>query len=154
MSVDTKLKELNIQLPEVATPAAAYVPYTISGNVVFISGQLPFAEGKLFRTGHLGRDVSLEDGQRTAAVCGLNILAHLKNACRGDLDRVKKILKLEILVAAAADFQNPHVVANGVSELMLGAFGEEIGSHARVAYGVASLPMNAAVEVAATIEIA
>lgn len=151
--VAERLKELNITLPEVSAPAAAYVPYRVSGNQVLISGQLPFQDGALYQTGLVGKDVTLEEGQETARVCGLNILAHLKNACGGDLNKVQKLLKLEILVAVAPGFTDAHLVANGVSQLMLDVFGKDKGSHARVAYGVASLPMNAAVEVAATVEI-
>ncbi len=153
-SVERNLQAKGIELPEVSAPAAAYVPYTTSGKAVFISGQLPFKDGSMFKTGHLGKDVSLEEGQETAEVCAVNILAHLKNACEGDLNKVAKVLKLEILVAATADFTDPHLVANGASQLILDAFGKEKGSHARVAYGVATLPMGAAVEVAATFELA
>lgn len=151
--VEQRLEQKGITLPQVSAPAAAYVPFTVSGNTVFISGQLPFKDGELFKTGILGKDVSLEEGQETAKVCALNVLAHLKNACGGDLNKVSKALKLEILVAATPDFTDPHVVANGASQLILDAFGEEKGKHARVAYGVSTLPMGVAVEVAATFEI-
>jgi len=153
-SVEAALQEKGITVPEVSVPpGAAYVGYTISGNQVIISGQLPFKDGELFKTGILGKDVSLEEGQETAKVCALNVLGHLKNACGGDLDKVKKALKLEILVAATPEFKEPHVVANGASQLIKDAFGEEKGAHARVAYGVSTLPMGVAVEVAGTFEI-
>lgn len=151
--VANRIEELGIVIPQVTAPAAAYVPYTISGNIVFVSGQLPMKDGKPFKTGHLGKNVSVAEGQEAAKVCALNILAHLKNACGGSLDRVKKTLKLEILVAATPDFTEPHVVANGASQLILDVFGDERGKHARVAYGVATLPLGVAVEVAATFEI-
>jgi len=152
-SVEQNLQKKGITLPEVATPAAAYVPYTIAGDIVYISGQLPFEDGKLSQTGILGKDVSIEHGQETARVCALNVLAHLKNACGGNLDKVKKAIKLEILVASTPEFTDPHVVANGASQLVLDVLGEDKGSHARVAYGVATLPMGVSVEVAATFEI-
>lgn len=152
--IEQRLKEAGVIIPDAPRAATAnYVPYTIANNIVFISGQLPFLDGKIFTTGQLGKGVSMEDGQETARVCALNVLTHLKSACNGDLSRVKKVLKLEILVAAVSTFSEPHVVANGASQLIKLAFGEEIGSHARVAYGVSVLPLDAAVEVAATVLI-
>jgi len=148
-----RLNENNVEIPDVTAPAAAYVPYVISGKQVFISGQLPFHNGAISQTGHLGKNVSLEQGQETAKICGINLLAHLKNACGGNLDKVKQVVRLEILVSATPDFNDPHIVANGVSELIKLAFGDEKGSHARVAYGVSSLPLGAAVEVAAIFEL-
>ncbi len=153
-TIEERLKAANIVIPEAPrAPTVHYIPYTVSGNIVFISGQLPFQNGEIIMTGQLGRGVSVEDGRDTARVCAINVLTHLKTACNGDLTRVKKVLKLEILVASTPEFHEPHVVANGASLVMLDIFGKEIGSHARVAYGVASLPLNAAVEVAATFEI-
>ena len=151
--IEQRLSELSIKLPEATKPPAKYVPYTISGNTVFVSGQLPLLEGKMQVAGQLGKDVSIEQGQQTAKNCGLNMLAHLRAACNGDLDRVKKVLKLEILVSSAPGFIEQHVVANGVSNFIVDLFGDEVGSHARVAYGVAGLPLGAAVEVAGTFEI-
>lgn len=153
-SAAQKIEELNINIPTPAVPAAAYVPYTISGNIVYISGQLPLVDGKPAKTGIVGKDVSLEEAQEVAGVCALNVLGHLKAACGGDLDKAKRIIKLEILVAASQDFTEPHVVANGASNLIKEVFGDEVGAHARVAYGVSVLPMNVPVEVAATVEIA
>lgn len=153
MSIESRLEELNINLPESVAPAAAYVPYKVSGNQVVISGQLPLVDGKPFKTGHLGNDVSVEDGQATAKVCAINVLSHLKAACGGDLEKVTQAVKLEILVAATPDFTEPHVVANGASQLIIDVFGDK-GKHARVAYGVSTLPMGVAVEVAATFDIA
>ncbi len=154
MTVEENLASHNIQLPEVSAPAAAYVPYQISGKQLVISGQLPFANGALSHTGQLGKDQALEAGQACARICALNVLAHAKNACGGDLNRISKTIKLEILVSATADFDQPHIVANGASQLILDALGADKGKHARVAYGVSVLPMNAAVEVAATFELA
>lgn len=151
--VEQNLQASGIIVPEVSAPAAAYVPYKIIGNQVVISGQLPFKDGALAQTGHVGKDVSVAQGQETAKICALNVLAHLKNACGGNLDRVKQAVKLEILVSCPPDFTEPHVIANGASELIIAAFGEEKGKHSRVAYGVSSLPMGVSVEVAATFEI-
>ena len=152
-NIELKLQELGVSLPVATKPPARYVPSTISGNIVFISGQLPMLDGEMKVAGQLGDDVSLEEGQETAKNCGLNLLAHLKEACAGDLGRVKKVLKLEILVSSAPGFTDQHLVANGISNFIVDLFGEEVGSHARVAYGVAGLPMGAAVEVACTFEI-
>lgn len=152
-SAENRLKELGIKLPEVSNPAAAYVPYTVSKNTAFISGQLPFKDGALAAKGILGKDVTVEQGQEIARICALNVLAHLRNACGGNLDKVTKTLKLEILVASTPEFTDPHLVANGASQLILDVFGKGKGSHARVAYGVATLPMGVPVEVAATFEI-
>ncbi len=151
--VENKLKELGVTLPAAAKPPAKYVPFTISGKTVFISGQLPVINGEMKVGGQVGGDVTLEQGQETAKNCGLNILAHLREACGGNLDRVTRVLKLEILVNSAPGFTNQHQVANGVSNFIVDVFGDEIGSHARVAYGVAGLPLGAAVEVAGTFEI-
>lgn len=153
-TIAQKLQSFGLALPEVSLPAAAYVPYTVAGKIVFISGQLPAAGGKMASTGHLGRNVSVTEGQEAAKICALNVLAHLAKACGGNLESVKRVLKLEILVAAAPEFTEPHLVANGASQLVLDVFGKECGSHARVAYGVATLPMGASVEVAATFELA
>ena len=123
-SAAQKLEELNITLPNAAAPAAAYVPYTVSNNVAYISGQLPFQNGELAKTGIVGKDVSLEEAQEVAKVCALNVLGHVKSACGGDLDKVKRVLKLEILVAATPEFTEPHVVANGASNLIKEVFGD------------------------------
>ncbi len=149
---EQRLKELGLNLPEAAIPAANYVPFTVSGNVAYISGQLPAWQGKMFKTGQLGKEVTVPEGQETAKICALNVLAHLKNACGGELSRVTKVLKIEVLVNSAPGFAEQHVVANGASNLIAEAFGDK-GKHARVAYGVAGLPLNVAVEVAATFEI-
>jgi enamine deaminase RidA (YjgF/YER057c/UK114 family) len=154
-SAAQKLEALNIELPESKpVPGALYLPFKVSGNTVYVSGQLPSKDGALVATGPVGSDVSQEDAQKAAEVCAINVLACLKSACNGDLDKVKQTLKLEILVAVSPDFTNPQLVANGASKLIKDVLGEEKGAHARVAYGVASLPMGASVEVAATFELA
>ncbi|NDF11565.1 MAG: RidA family protein [Proteobacteria bacterium] len=153
--INQRLKSMNLTLPEAkAPPGALYVPYTVSGNQVIVSGQLPFKDGALSHTGKLGKNVSQEQGQEAAKVCAINVLSCLNSAVNGNLSRVKKVLKLEVLVAVTPEFTSPQLVANGASKLFIDLFGEEIGKHARVAYGVATLPLDAAVEVAAIFEIA
>lgn len=153
MTVAQKLKELGIDIPDSVPPAAAYVPYTVSGNQVIISGQLPMRNGKPEGIGKLGKDVSIEQGQAVARQCGINVLSHLKAACGGDLTRVKKCLRLGVFVNSTEDFTDQPKVANGVSEMMMALFGDA-GKHARAAVGVAQLPFGVAVEVEATFEIA
>lgn len=147
-----KLEELGHKLPEAAAPAANYVAYTRVGNIVYVAGQLPIEDGKPGFIGKLGREISIEDGKQAAQLCSFNALAHLCHACGGTLDKVKQIVKLEILVNATEDFTEPHVVANGASDLMAEVFGDK-GKHARAAYCVAQLPFGAAVEVVGTFEV-
>ena len=147
-AVAKKLAQLDITLPAPSTPVAAYVPYVITGDLVFISGQLPMEDGKLQATGTLGAEVSLEAGVKAARLCALNILAHLKNACGGDLDRVKACVRVGGFVASAPGFFDQPKVINGASELIQEVFGEA-GRHSRAAVGVSALPRNAAVEVEA-----
>ena len=151
MDIEARLKELGITLPAPPAPVAAYVPFTIAGNQVFVAGQLPLQEGKLQFPGHLGVTVSLEDGQAAARICAINILAQVKAACV-DLSRVKACLKLGVFISATADFTRHPEVANGASELMAAVLGEA-GKHARSSVGVPSLPRGAAVEVDAVFEL-
>ncbi len=151
--IDSKLASLGLTLPPSVMPAANYVPYTISGNQVFVSGTLPMKDGKPQDIGKLGKEFTVEQGQQTAKLCGLNILGHLKAACGGDLDRVKKVVRMGIFVASAEGFTDQPKVANGVSDMMVEIFGEA-GKHARFAVGVAELPFGCSVEVDATFEIA
>lgn len=151
--IDQKLASLNITLPPSVMPAANYVPYTTSGNLVFVSGTLPMKDGKPQDIGKLGKEFSVEQGQATAKLCGINILAHVKAACGGDLDRVKKCVRMGIFVASAPGFTDQPKVANGVSDMMVEIFGDA-GKHARFAVGVAELPFGVSVEVDATFEIA
>lgn len=153
-AIENILTENSWELPEAAAPAANYVPWTRSGNLIFVSGQLPMKGGKPMGIGKLGRDFTVEQGQEIARQCGLNILAHLKVACGGDLGRVKKCVRMGIFVASAEGFTEQPKVANGVSDMMVALFGKEIGSHARFAVGVSELPFGAGVEVDATFEIA
>jgi len=151
-AVEQKLSELNITLPPSVMPAANYVPYTVSGNLVFVSGTLPMKDGKPQDIGKLGKEFTVEQGQQTAKLCGINILAHVKAACGGDLSRVVKCVRMGIFVASAEGFTAQPAVANGVSDMMVEIFGEA-GKHARFAVGVAELPFGVAVEVDATFEI-
>ena len=148
--IDRTLEELGLVLPEAAAPVAAYVPVVEVGNVVHLSGQLPFRDGRLV-TGRLGDGVSLEEGQEAAKLCGLMIVAQLKKHL-GDLSRVKRIVKLGVFVNSHGDFTDQPKVANGASELMVALFGDA-GRHARSAVGVPVLPLGAAVEIDAIVEI-
>lgn len=154
---ENKLARLGITLPAVAAPVANYVGWTVCGKTVYISGQLPAADGTFTHLGHLGAELSAEEGAAAARQCAVNILAQLKNACdtlapAKGLDAVKKTLKLEGLVSATPDFKDHPKVINGASDLMVEVLGEA-GKHARVAYGVSSLPLGVAVEVSAIFEL-
>lgn len=149
-TVEARLTELGLALPQAAAPVAAYVPTVEVGGLLHVSGQLPFIDGKLV-TGRLGKDVSLEEGNAAALACGLMILAQVK-AALGSLDRVERVVKLGAFISSAKDFTDQPKVANGASELMVAAFGDA-GKHARSAVGVPVLPLGAAVEVDAIFAI-
>ncbi len=149
---EERLAGLGLELPVAAAPVANYVGYTVSGKTVYVSGQLPFKDGKLTVTGRLGAGVSIEDGYAAGRQCGLNILAHLKAACGGDLDRVARVLRLGGFVNSTPEFTDAPKCVNGASDLMVAVFGDA-GKHARAAVGVASLPAGAAVEVDAIVEL-
>lgn len=151
--IETRLKELGLTLPEPAAPAFSYVPFTRTGNLVFVSGQVPVQDGKVAMTGKLGEAVSLEDGQKAARICALNLLAHVKSACGGDLSRLKKVLKLTVFIASAPAFSDQPKVANGASDLFVDLFGEA-GKHSRSAVGMAALPLDVPVEVEGIFELA
>jgi enamine deaminase RidA (YjgF/YER057c/UK114 family) len=151
MSVYEKLKALNIELPAVATPAAAYVMYAQTGNTVFLSGHLAKKDGKVW-VGQLGRDIGTEDAKQAARAVAIDLIATLQAACGGDLTRVKRIVKLMSLVNSTGEFIEHHLVTNGASELIGEVFGET-GKHARSAFGVAQLPMGACVEIEMIAEI-
>ncbi len=151
-AIEARLTELGITLPEAAAPAANYVPYVISGNMLYLSGQLPIENGKVAVTGLLGRDVDVAAGGRAAELCAINILAQAKAALGGDLGRISRIVKLQGFVASQPDFTEQHLVINGASNLIANVLGEA-GKHARAAVGMASLPLNAAVEIDAIMEI-
>ncbi|MDG2243819.1 MAG: RidA family protein [Rhodospirillaceae bacterium] len=150
--IEARIKELGHALPEATAPVANYVPFTVSGSLVFISGQLPLQDGKLLCSGGVGAAVSLEEAVAAAQQCALNIIAQLKVACDGDLDRVKRIVKLGGFVASGAEFTDHPIVINGASDLMVSIFGDA-GRHARAAVGCPSLPLDAPVEIEAVIEI-
>jgi enamine deaminase RidA (YjgF/YER057c/UK114 family) len=150
--IEARLRELGIELPQPATPVANYVPFSLRGSLVFVSGQISAWNGQLRHVGKLGATVSLDDGRAAARLCALNILAHLRNACGGDLDRVRRCLRLGGFVNCTPEFIDMPQVINGASDLMVALFGER-GRHARAAVGVSSLPGGVAVEVEATFEI-
>ena len=151
-SIDGRLAAMGIQLPEAAAPAANYVPYVISGNLLYLSGQLPIEGGKVAITGLVGSDVTLADAQRAAELCAINILAQAKSALGGDLSQIVRVIKLNGFVASASGFVEQHLVINGASNLIANILGEA-GKHARAAVGMAALPLNAAVEIDAILEI-
>ncbi len=150
--IEARLKELGIELPQATAPIANYVPFTVSGNIVVVSGQVSVRNGKPEFVGKLGRGVSVADGQQAAKLCALNILAHVKTACSGDLDRVKRVLRLCGFVNCTPEFTEMPQVINGASDLMVQVFGDA-GKHARAAVGVSSLPLGVAVEVEAMVEL-
>jgi enamine deaminase RidA (YjgF/YER057c/UK114 family) len=150
--ISTRLSELGILLPVAQPPVATYVPFVRTSNLVVISGQLPMVDGKPAVTGKLGEGVTLQAGQHAARLCLLNVLAHLNTACDGDLDRVRRVVRLGGFVACVAAFTQHPAVINGASDLTVEIFGDA-GRHARAAVGVASLPLDAAVEIEAMFEI-
>jgi len=151
-NIDKKLESMNIVLPQSVMPAANYVPYVVSGNQVFVSGTLPMKDGKPQDLGKLGKEFTIEQGQQTAKLCGINILSHLRAACGGNLDRVKRVIRLGVFVNSAAGFTDQPKVANGISDMMVEIFGDK-GKHARFAVGVSELPFGVSVEVDGTFEI-
>lgn len=152
MSVEQKLAELGLTLPSVATPAGAYVPAVISGNLVFTAGQIPLVDGSLMATGKVGQEISPEFAKEIAQRCALNALAAVKSVL-GDLSRVKRVVKVVGFVASTPDFTGQPGVLNGASELLGHVFGDA-GLHARSAVGVAALPLDAPVEVELIVEFA
>ncbi|WP_054313333.1 RidA family protein [Mesorhizobium sp. 1M-11] len=148
---ETRLIELGMTMPEAPIAAANYIPFKLCGNVLYLAGQVPRLNGKSAYLGILGRDIGLEDAQKAARICGLNVLSQIK-AALGDLDRVSSVIRLVGYVASTPDFRELHLVMNGASDLMVEIFGEA-GKHARTSVGVAALPQGVPVEVEATIEI-
>jgi enamine deaminase RidA (YjgF/YER057c/UK114 family) len=151
--IESRLAELNIKLPEPPAPVASYVPYVVSGKLVFISGQVTLAEGGLKYVGIVGKDLSLEDGQAAARLCAINVLAQLRLAAGGNLDSVKRCVRLGVFVNSVPGYAQHPEVANGASDLIVEVFGDA-GRHARAAVGAGSLPRNVAVEVEAVFELA
>lgn len=152
-TIEGNLAKLGIALPVPAAPVANYIAYNIVGNLLVVSGQIPFVDGKVAFTGKVGGSVSIEQGQEAARVCFINLVAQVKAACGGDLDRVKRVVRLGGFIAAGPDFTQHAVVMNGASDLAVAVFGEA-GRHARTTIGVPSLPADAAVEVEGMFEIA
>ena len=150
-TIDDKLASLGITLPQVAPPVANYVPFTISGNTLYISGQLPGSGAELVK-GTLGKDLDVRQGQTAAKLCAISIIAQAKAALDGDLGRVARCLRLGGFVASTPEFTDHPKVMNGASDLIVTVFGDA-GRHARAAVGVSALPLGAAVEVDAIFEI-
>ncbi len=150
--IETRLAELGITLPRPMAPIANYVPYVQTGNIVVVSGQVPAIDGKVAITGKVSWGVSVEQAKEAARLCFINVLVHLKAACNGDLDRVRRVVRLGGFVAAPSDFTQHAQVMNGASDLAVAVFGDN-GRHARTTIGVPSLPADAAVEVEGMFEI-
>jgi enamine deaminase RidA (YjgF/YER057c/UK114 family) len=151
-AVEDRLAELGLTLPEVAAPVAAYVPAVRTGNLIYTSGQLPMVNGALPETGTVGANVTVDRANELASICALNAMAAIK-ALIGDLDKVQRVVKVVGFVNSAPDFINHPAVVNGASNVLLAAFGDA-GTHARSAIGVASLPLDAPVEVELIVEVA
>ncbi|MCZ2204166.1 RidA family protein [Bartonella sp. A05] len=150
-SIEKRLKKLGITIPDASQPIANYMTTSIHGNQLFISGQLPLSNGKPVAIGKVGATVSTEQAKKSAEMCALNILAQTKAAI-GDLNKIKRVIKITTFVAVDPNFTDIPLIANGASDLFINILGE-IGKHARSAIGVAALPMNVPVEVEAIIEI-
>jgi enamine deaminase RidA (YjgF/YER057c/UK114 family) len=151
-TIEMKLAELGITLPTPAAPLANYIGFNIVGKLVVVSGQIPLVDGKIAVTGKLGAGVSVEEGQVAARICFVNLLAQARAAAGGDLDRIKRVVRLGGFVACTPDFTQQPQVVNGASDLAVAVFGEK-GKHARAAVGCPSLPGDAAVEVEGMFEL-
>jgi enamine deaminase RidA (YjgF/YER057c/UK114 family) len=145
MAIHQRLKERNIQLPDVSVPAAAYVPYVQTGNLLFISGHIAKKDGKPW-VGQLGTNMDTDIGRQAAESIAVDLLGTLQAACAGDLNRIRRIVKVVSLVNSSSSYTEHHLVTNGCSELLVHILGEA-GAHARSAFGVAQLPMGACVEI-------
>ncbi|KAF4678131.1 hypothetical protein FOL47_005410 [Perkinsus chesapeaki] len=149
--IESRIASLGLTLPSGATPLANYMPYSKTGNLVFVSGQLPKevkTDGTaFFHQGKLGENCTVEQGQAAAKACGLNMIAQVKEACGGDLSKVKSVVKVEGFVNSTPEFTDQPKVINGCSDLLVDVFGEEVGRHSRFAIGCASLPLGVAVEI-------
>ena len=151
--VEARLQELGIEVPEAAAPVANYVGYVITGQLCFTAGQVTLQDGAFQHQGKLGAEISADEGYQAARLCAINIISQLKAACGGDLDRVKRIVKLVGFVNSTPDFTDQPKVVNGASDLMVEVFGEA-GKHARSAVSAGSLPVGVAVEVECIAELA
>lgn len=151
-TIDSRLAALGVTIPASAAPAANYLPFMQAGQLLFTSGQLPMDQGKLIHSGLLGAEIDIAKGQETARQCAIQVLAQAK-AALGDLNRIKRLVKITIFVASAPGFTEQHIVGNGASDFLVNVLGDA-GKHARSAVGVASLPFNAPVEIEAIFEVA
>jgi len=150
-NIAQRLSQLGIKLPNTAVPAGSYVPYVLEKNLLWISGQVPFWNGKVKYRGKVSSEVSMDDAIMAARLCGLNILAQIKTAL-GDLNRVEQMIKLSGFVNSSSDFTDHPIVINGASDLMVDVFGE-LGRHTRVTIGASSLPLNSTTEVDALLRV-
>ena len=150
-SIEKKLEQIGLKLPEIPKPVAAYIPAKQSGKLIFTAGQLPMVNGELISKGLLGQNVEVEEANKAARICTLNALAAIKGVI-GDLDQIKQIVRVVGYVASVPTFTQQPAVVNGASELLLEIFGES-GKHARSAVGMAVLPLNASVEIELTVEV-
>ena len=152
MTIDNNIKKLNIIIPDAPSPVGAYVAYKIIGNLLYISGQLPISDKGEIIKGKIGKDLSLEDGQKASKFCAINILAQVKKALKGDLNKVKNCIKITGFVNSTDDFIDQPKVINPASEILSAVF-EDKGKHTRAAVSTNSLPLGAAVEIDAIFEI-
>ena len=150
--IEEKIKSLNINLPQPKAPVGSYVATKIVGKLLYISGQISIDENSKLITGKIGKDLNLEEGYRAAERCGLSIIAHVKNACEGDLDKIKTCIKLTGYVNSTEDFKEQPKIINGASDIIAKIF-EKKGDHTRAAVSVNSLPLGVAVEVDAIFEL-
>ena len=150
--IDDRLAELGIDLPEAAAPVANYVGWVKTGNLVFTAGQVPIKNGEFQYQGIVGKDISPQDATEAAKLCAINIISQVKAACGGDLDRVKRVVKLVGFVNAVPGFEGHPGIINGASDMMVDVFGDA-GKHARSAVGAGSLPLNVAVEIEGIFEV-
>ena len=151
--VDARLADLGIEIPVAAAPVANYVGFVRTGNLVFVSGQVPIKDGQFLYQGKVGADISLEEAQQAATLCAINIISQLKDACGGNLDKVRRIVKLGGFVNSTPEFTDQPKVINGASDLMVEVFGDA-GKHARAAVSAGALPLGVAVEIDAVAEVA
>ena len=151
-SIEKKLADIGITLPPPGAPGGNYVPFVVVGDLAFMAGQVAREAGAMKYTGKVGKDVSIEDGREAAKLCAVNLLAQLKEACGGDLERVERCVRLGGFVNSPPDFYDHPKVINGASDLMVAVLGER-GQHARTAVGVSALPLDSAVEVEAVFQL-
>lgn len=150
--VEARIKSLGIELPEPSKPGANYVPYILTGNLLYLTGQLCHWNGEKCFVGKVGQEFDINEGKQAARICGLNLISQLKEALDGDLDRVVKTVRLAGYVNSSSEFYGQSQVMNGASDLFMEVFGES-GKHTRMAVGVNALPYNVAVEVEGVFEI-